>query len=44
MTNISEMAVTYTWSFLEEEITTLNALKEEEETKTKKKKGKKRQK
>lgn len=39
LTNISEMPVNYEWSFLEEEITTLNALKQEEE-KTKKK-GKK---
>lgn len=40
LTNISEMPVTYEWSFLEEEITTLNAMNKEEEKKTKKK-GKK---
>lgn len=39
LTNISEMAVNYEWSFLEEEITTLNTMKQEEESK--KKKGKK---
>ncbi len=38
LTNISEMAVAYEWSFLEEEITSLNAGKQEEEKKSKKKK------
>lgn len=41
MTNVSEMPVNYEWSFLEEEITTLNALKQEEEKQAKKKKSKK---
>lgn len=42
LTNISEMAVNYEWSFLEEEVTALNGVRdEEEEKKTKKKKGKK---
>mmetsp|Transcript_8825 Transcript_8825/g.8169 ORF Transcript_8825/g.8169 Transcript_8825/m.8169 type:complete len:356 (+) Transcript_8825:308-1375(+) len=40
LTNISEMNVTYEWSFLEEEVTTLNQMKQEEK-KGKKKKGKK---
>lgn len=35
------MPVNYEWSFLEEEITTLNALRQEEEKQAKKKKGKK---
>ena len=39
LTNVSEMNVTYEWSFLEEEITTLNAMKQNEEAKGGKKKG-----
>jgi len=35
------MHVNYEWSFLEEEITSLNAVKEEEEQTNKKKKSKK---
>ena len=38
--NVSEMAVNYEWSFLEEETAHLNQIKEEEEGKKKKKKKK----
>jgi hydrocephalus-inducing protein len=40
LTNISEMSVSYEWSFLEEETTSLNAVQEEDETKKRKKKPK----
>lgn len=40
LTNISEMPVSYEWSFLEEETTSLNAVQEEDETKKRKKKPK----
>jgi hydrocephalus-inducing protein len=39
LTNISEMPVSYEWSFLEEDTTSLNAVQEEDETK---KKGRKK--
>jgi len=38
LTNVSEMAVSYEWSFLEEEVTNLNARHEEEKKPSKKKK------
>lgn len=40
LTNISEMPVSYEWSFLEEERNSLNAVQEEDETRKKKKKPK----
>jgi len=40
LTNISEMAVNYEWSFLEEESTSLNAVQEEDENNKKRKKPK----
>jgi len=40
LTNISEMAVNYEWSFLEEETNQLNAVQEEDEGKGRKKKNK----
>jgi hydrocephalus-inducing protein len=40
LTNISEMPVSYEWSFLEEETTSLNAVQEVDETKKRKKKPK----
>lgn len=40
LTNISEMPVSYEWSFLEEEATSLNAVQEEDETRKRKKKPK----
>lgn len=43
LTNISEMPVSYEWSFLEEETTSLNAVQEEDETTKKGKKKKPKQ-
>jgi len=40
LTNISEMPVSYEWSFLEEESTNLNAVEEVDETRKRKKKPK----
>ena len=40
LTNISEMPVSYEWSFLEEEGASLNAVQEEDETRKRKKKPK----
>lgn len=40
LTNISEMPVSYEWSFLEEDTTSLNAVQEEDETRKRKKRPK----
>jgi hydrocephalus-inducing protein len=40
LTNISEMPVSYEWSFLEEETNSLNAVQEEDETRKRRKKPK----